>query len=98
MDTVDSITEDELVAALFSAQEAATGKAANGALTTRALTKLVGRNREWVRERLRVLKDAGLVEPVRVQVVDIAGRETTAPAYRLIVKGQHHDDSSQTEI
>lgn len=81
MDEVNSITEDELVAALFSAR--ATGIEAEGALTTCVLSKMVNRRREWVRERLRDLIDEGRVESVRVQMTDIAGRATTAPAYRL---------------
>ncbi len=82
MDEINGITEAELVAALFSAQATGTGEAV-GALTTRVLTEKVGRSKRWIRERLRKLIDKGRVESITVQVVDIAGRTTTSPAYRL---------------
>ena len=83
MDEIDSITEDELVAALFSAQTAGASEAVKGAVLSRDLAKAVGRSVRWVRKQLRPLVDTGQVEPVRVRVVDIAGRMTTVPAYRL---------------
>ncbi len=92
MDTIDNITEDELVAALFLARTA--DESVEGALRTRDLVKMVGRSREWVRERLRPLVTEGRVEPVWIQIVDIAGRETKVPAYRLKEK----DESSGTDI
>lgn len=85
MDTIDNITEDELVAALFSAQTAS--EAVSGALTTRELANRVGRSVQWVRDRLRTLIDEGQVEAGEVQIVDIAGRKTISPAYSLKAKG-----------
>ncbi|MEE9491242.1 MAG: hypothetical protein V3V80_02945 [Dehalococcoidia bacterium] len=82
MDTI--ITEDELITALFSAQ--AINEAAAGALTTRKLANTVGRSVKWVRDRLRLLIDEGKVESVRIRTVDITGRRTTSPAYRLKVR------------
>ena len=81
---IDNITEGELVAALLAAQT--TGEVAEGALTTRALAGRIGRSLQWVREQLRLLIDEGKIEPVRVRTLDIAGRVTTSPAYRLKVK------------
>ena len=91
MDEIDNITEDELVAALFSAQT--TGETVTGALTTRELTKEVGRTLAWVRTQLRRLIDEGKVESVRTRMIDIAGRQTTGPAYRL-----KDDKSGRTDI
>lgn len=84
------ITEDELVAALFAAQAR---KEPSGALTTRALAKMVERRREWVREKLRDLIDEGRVEKVDIQIVTIAGRVTTTSAYKLV-----DDESSGTTV
>ncbi len=90
MDT--EITEDELVAALFLAQE--TDENVQGALRTRDLIKLVGHNKDWVRERLREGIEAGKIEVVQIQIVDLAKRKTRVPAYRLKVK----DESGGTDI
>ncbi len=91
---IDNITESELVAALSLAKTAS--ETVTGAMTTDELAKAVGRNVSWVRTQLRQLIDAGEIEPVRVQIVDIAGRRTTSPAYRL--KASRDDKRSRTDI
>ena len=92
MDT--EITEDELVAALFSAQ--LLGERVAGALTSRELAKKVGRSIQWVRDQLRSLIDDGQVEPCEVSIVDIANRKKIAPAYSLKVRNS--DNRSGTTV
>ena len=87
------ITEDELVAALLSARTAS--DAVEGALTTNELAEMTGRRVRWVREQLKPLIAEGRIESVRTRIVDIAGRSTIVPAYRLKVG---NDDSSGTDI
>ena len=88
------ITEDELVAALLSVQTM--GKTVEGALTTNELAKIVGRRVRWVREQLKPLISEGKIESVRTRIVDIAGRSTIVPAYRL--RAKDGDKRSGTDI
>jgi hypothetical protein len=75
------ITADDLVRALEEAQD--TADSPDGLLTTVQLSKLLGRNRKWVRVKLGELDRAGRLECVWVEGTSISRSKTMVPAYRL---------------
>jgi len=79
------LTENELVQAL---QEALTrDEDTKGGLTARELAEAAGVGIDYVREGLRLLKQQGIIETVRVQRRDLADRLTRLPGYRLRREG-----------
>lgn len=74
------LTENELLQALLDA--AITDGNDDGALTTAEMASALGRSRKWVRSRLRVLIEEGIVEPLRVARTRIDGQVAIVSAYR----------------
>jgi DNA-binding Lrp family transcriptional regulator len=52
-------------------------------VTVRELSDRMGRSTKWVLERLRRLKDAGQVELVRGEELDITGRRNVTYRYKF---------------
>ena len=77
-------SESELVAALRQAQDGAGN--ADGFATTAELADALGWNRKRIREELGTLKRRGLLRVSQGKRENLAGRQTTVPVYRLVVK------------
>ena len=82
-DAVLGVTEADLIAALEEALASAAPDA-TGALTTAQLMAASGKGIDSVRKALIGLKAAGRLEVVRVAMIDLAGRQTTVPGYRVV--------------
>ena len=82
------LTEGELLQALQAAlQEAqqAEAEGADGALTARELTDVLGWYSGRVHRWLRTLKDQGKLEVIKVHREAVDGSSRVSPAYRLLV-------------
>lgn len=55
----------------------------HGAMTTQELAKALDKHETAIRKRLRMLLEEGRLEVLRVRRVDLCGRMTRVPGYRL---------------
>jgi predicted ArsR family transcriptional regulator len=76
------ITENELIRALAEAS-LEMDQDRDGFLTAREMVKALDWAPWQVKEHLRELHELGRIETRKVIVIDIAGRRTRVPAYRL---------------
>ena len=76
------ITENELIRALAEAT-LDVDENRDGFLTAREMVRALDWPENRVKAQLRTLHEEGRIETRKVVIVDIAGRRTRVPAYRL---------------
>ena len=80
--SVGTITESELLDALAGASLGTDGP--EGAITVQEIRDNTGLSRPRVLRGLKILQGQGRIQACRVSRVDLAGRNTSVPAYVLL--------------
>lgn len=88
MDSIEALTEQEILDAIASAMEHS--PTPDGYYTTLELCELTGLNEKIVRRRLRNLINKGRMRTVKTRRINIAGVLQPTPAY-CFVKGTDSD-------
>ncbi len=79
----DKPCPDFALAELVKALEGQNINDAAGYFTTQELCERVGHRGDWVRDHLRIIDKAGMLEIVRRSGLTLDKRPNTVPAYRL---------------
>lgn len=84
MESNETFTHDELIAALLGAQDDAIDD--SGVMTGPELIEALGINRKRMLRRVKILLRAGTIEVGKKRVINTLGIQTTVRGYRLVNK------------